>query len=232
LCFRDFAEKNPERNFVILRHDIDFSPDAALRMAELEADMGIKATYFLLFSSPYYNLLGSEYIRFPKRLNELGHEVALHYDVAVLEALESEDPHAIVSQQSGILSRLAGSEIISIAMHNPSSSGVDPIRETGFINAYDHKYTKDISYFSDSCGAWRDEFVEHLENDNFPMQMQLLIHPIFWGNTYRSRWERLDRFTTSRIDTFLMSAKKIKEEWRQHVGVIQHDTRRWGAGSR
>ena len=56
LCFRDCAEGDIESNYLILRHDIDYSPAAALRMAELEANLGVKATYFILFSSSYYNL--------------------------------------------------------------------------------------------------------------------------------------------------------------------------------
>ena len=41
---------------VILRHDVDLSLDAALRMAELEADAGAAATYFLMTGSVFYNL--------------------------------------------------------------------------------------------------------------------------------------------------------------------------------
>ena len=162
----------------------------------------------------------------------MGHEVGLHYDVGVLEAVGNENLLNIFSQEIGMLSRLADTEIRSIAMHNPSLLGMDPFRETDLVNAYDHKYTKDISYFSDSCGAWRDAFVEHLEMDDFPMQMQLLIHPIFWGKTYLSRWERLDRFIHNKIDSLENSAKLVKELWSNHSGVIQHDERRQVARSK
>ena len=41
---------------VLLRHDVDLSLDAALRMAEVEADAGARATYFLMTGSVFYNL--------------------------------------------------------------------------------------------------------------------------------------------------------------------------------
>src|SRR6056297_3345994 len=44
-----------EDGAVLLRHDVDWSPSRALRMAELEADRGVTATYFFLLASPLYN---------------------------------------------------------------------------------------------------------------------------------------------------------------------------------
>ena len=43
-----FFEGEPREGDVILRHDVDLSLDAALRMAELEAEAGAAATYFLM----------------------------------------------------------------------------------------------------------------------------------------------------------------------------------------
>jgi len=226
LCFRDFAEGNTENNFFILRHDVDYSPEAALMMAELETDLEIKATYFVLFSSPYYNLLSEEYVLFPKKLIELGHEVGLHYDIGAMgKGVHDENLLDRLSLEIDLLSRLAGSDVKSIARHESSSSGPDPFQETEFTNASDDRYTKQISYFSDSCGAWRDDFVEHLSKDDFPMQMQLLIHPLFWAPTSLSRWETLDAFTQNRVNDLLTRVQQRKEMWRNHAGVIQHERR-------
>ena len=63
---------------MILRHDVDLSLDAAVRMAELEHDAGAAATYFLMTESVFYNLDSSEGVAAIARLRELGHRVALH----------------------------------------------------------------------------------------------------------------------------------------------------------
>ena len=49
-------ESPPGRGDLLLRHDVDLSLDAALRIAELEAAAGASATYFLMTESVFYNL--------------------------------------------------------------------------------------------------------------------------------------------------------------------------------
>jgi len=229
LCFKDCVEENPEGSYLILRHDVDFSPEAACRMAEFEARLDIKASYFILLSSPYYNLLSEEYIDFPRRLTEMGHEIGLHYDVNTMEKA-SRDVALIdvLHREIDVLSHLAEMDVTSIAMHNPSLSGFDPFRETRFTNVYADAYTKDIAYFSDSCGAWRDEFAERFEENRIPMQLQLLIHPIFWSASSSNRWEILDSFVQGRHDLLMENARRVKTLWRNHTGVDQHDRRRGG----
>ena len=73
-----FFDVPPEAGTVILRHDVDLSLDAALRMAELEAEAGAAATYFLMTRSEFYNLDAPSGAAAIERLRELGHRVGLH----------------------------------------------------------------------------------------------------------------------------------------------------------
>ena len=66
------------RGDLLLRHDVDLSLDAALRMAELEAEAGATATYFLMTESVFYNLASREGTAALDRLRALGHRVGLH----------------------------------------------------------------------------------------------------------------------------------------------------------
>ena len=52
--------RGPERGDLFLRHDIDLSLDAALAMAELEAELDVRPTYLLMTESVFYNLASSE----------------------------------------------------------------------------------------------------------------------------------------------------------------------------
>ena len=51
-------------------------------MAELEAELGARATYFLMTQSVFYNLGSSEGRRALNRLGELEHGVGLHAGLA------------------------------------------------------------------------------------------------------------------------------------------------------
>ena len=227
VTFEEFPLCDDSIRYFILRHDVDFSPEAALRMAKLEATMGIRASYFVLLSAPYYNLLSEQYLDFPRGLIGMGHEVGLHYDLRVYTDLGHGKLLETLEANINLLTKLAGKKVRSIAMHNPSLSGGDPFRNTKqFINAYDDQYTQNTMFLSDSCGAWRDEAVSVFETCNVPPRLQLLIHPLFWDREAADRWTRLDEFMQGKVATLREDTERIKGMWGQHAGVLQHDRRR------
>jgi hypothetical protein len=225
LCFADFPLSVDYDRYFILRHDVDYSPEASLRMAEIEAEMGVRASYFVLFSSPYYNLFSDEYCAIPRKLIELGHDVGLHYDSSILLMLEMGNPVDYFSKQIEMLTQLTGKKVKTIAMHNASFYKDDPLKNIGLVNAYAGQYTKEIAYFSDSCGAWRNEAVQAFNTGNIPARLQILIHPFFWGEQQADRYLRLDEYRKriiSRLDAYISKVEKI---WTEHEGVIEHDKR-------
>ena len=125
--FKDYNEAD-ERKTVLLRHDIDYSLKHAYEVAKLEAEMGIKSTYFLLFSSPFYNMLDEENIALAKEISKLGHEIGLHYDVTVMSKGNHKNPQSLFDAEVKLLSILIDGQVESIAMHNPSISGEDIFR--------------------------------------------------------------------------------------------------------
>jgi hypothetical protein len=219
------AGKQPSRYF-ILRHDVDFWPETALRMAKLEAEMGVRATYFLLFSSPLYNLLSESNCLIPKQLVDLGHDVGLHYDVKVYATL-GRQLGDVLHDEAEQLARMSGKSVGSIAMHNPSISGADPFRKVeDFVNAYDDEYTREISYYSDSGGAWGDEAVEALRYGHIPARLQLLVHPLFWDEMGVHRLDRLTKFIEDKTTRLKGEADLLRAMWAKHPRVAQHDKRR------
>ncbi|PWU18957.1 MAG: hypothetical protein C5B48_14250, partial [Candidatus Rokuibacteriota bacterium] len=73
-----FFDREPEAGDLLLRHDVDLALAPALQMAELEAELGIGATYFLMTRSELYNLEAPSGVGALHRLRELGHRVGLH----------------------------------------------------------------------------------------------------------------------------------------------------------
>jgi len=181
----------PRRGDLLLRHDVDLSLDAALRMAELEADAGATATYFLMTESVFYNLSSKEGVAALARLRELGHRVGLHavYPSAVLD--ERFDP--------------------VVAWHNPDPEYMTaPIARA--VNVMQEGWFDPPTYRSDSNQRWRSGCPhEELRSGAFPW-LQLLTHPEIWvypgstmGQTMRAmldaeRERRLAQLADDRID--------------------------------
>ena len=156
--FKPFGE-GPERGDLFLRHDIDLSLDAALQMAELEAELGVLATYLLMTESVFYNLGSSEGIAAIGRLRELGHAVGLH---AVYPKVELDD------RFDGVVS-----------WHNPQAEYMSE-RIPGAINVYAEPYFSRPMYRSDSNQHWRSGCPhEELRGGGFPW-LQILVHPEIW----------------------------------------------------
>lgn len=62
----------------VWRHDVDVSLPAAVRMATLEADLGVVATFYVMTTSPFYS--AADAAVFAIRAVSLGHRVGLHLD--------------------------------------------------------------------------------------------------------------------------------------------------------
>ena len=189
--FAHFDEA-PAEGSVILRHDVDLSLDAAVRMAELENDAGAAATYFLMTESVFYNLDSSEGVAAIERLRELGHRVAQH---AVY-------PNAPVDERFDSV----------VAWHNPDPEYMRAPLPDGRINVMQEPWFDPDTYRSDSNQHWRSGCPhDDLRAGAFPW-LQLLTHPEIWafpgetmGQTMRAMLEaekvrRLDQLAEDRID--------------------------------
>jgi hypothetical protein len=186
--FADLKPGLPAAPFFILRHDVDYSPAAALSLAEAEAARGVGATYFLLLNTSYYNLLSPEHAGVARRIGEMGHEVGLHYDLRFLRAFPRDRWEELLDEQARLLGTLSGVPVESIALHQPALVGEDPLRgRTRFLDAYEDRFFKEMAYVSDSCRAWRDSAWRMLAAGPVPERLQLVLHPLNWGAEDRSR---------------------------------------------
>jgi hypothetical protein len=184
-------EDDPGPGRIYLRHDVDLSLDAALRMAELEASLGATATYFLMTESVFYNLASGEGVETLARLRHLGHRVGLH----------AVHPNAVLDDRFDPV----------LAWHNPDPDYMSaPV--PGAINVMEPRTFAPATYRSDSNQHWRSgDPREELRAGAFPW-LQLLTHPEIWafpgrtmGETMRAmldaeRERRLVQLAEDRID--------------------------------
>jgi hypothetical protein len=90
---RDTMKAKPEGNdkIAFIRHDVDGDLVGALAQAKLEAELGIKSSYYLLHTAPYHGVFaGGSFQRnevsvdIYREIQDLGHEIALHTDSLTL----------------------------------------------------------------------------------------------------------------------------------------------------
>jgi hypothetical protein len=157
----------PQTGDLFLRHDVDMSLEAAVTMAELEAERGARATYFLMTQSQFYNLDSHDGEAALARLRELGHRVGLHAIQPEAPRDERFDP--------------------VLAWHTPDPETMsEPV--DGWTSAYAAPWFDVAHYRSDSNQHWRQGCPhEELRGGDFDW-LQLLVHPEIWvfaGGTMR-----------------------------------------------
>jgi hypothetical protein len=226
--FADLRAGTPNEPFVILRHDVDYVPEAALALAREEASQGVRATYFLLLNGFYYNLLDPRYATVAAQLVELGHEVGLHYDVNFLRRFPDRDWPRLMRMQADVLATLSGEPVSSIAMHQPGLNGEDPLRhrtDLPFLNAYDDRFFRAMTYVSDSCRAWRDATWDMLTRGPVPAQLQLVLHPLNWNRVDRDRQTIFDDVHSTLAREITAAGQELMEQINRHQAVIEHTAR-------
>jgi hypothetical protein len=152
-------DRPPQEGDLLLRHDVDLSLEAAAELARLEAELGVRATYFLMTESVFYNLdspLGRETLA---GLRDLGHDVGLH----------------AVYPRAGLDPRFDA----VVAWHNPDPEYMRAPLD-GAVNVMQEGYFDPATYRSDSNQHWRSGCPhEELAAGAFPW-LQLLTHPEIW----------------------------------------------------
>jgi hypothetical protein len=179
-----FADVRPQSRDLVVRHDIDLSLEAAVTIAELERELGIRATYFVMVSNSYYNIYSSEGRRLLTYLSQLQHHIGLHFDpVAYPPDLSLADYCRAVDHEMRLLAGIVAEPIEIISFHNPRRDLVNRERPPGSPpHTYEPRFFKEIAYIPDSGGQWR--FGGPFEHAAFAngTAIHLLTHPIWWDH--------------------------------------------------
>ncbi len=169
---------------VYLRHDIDYSVGWAREFAQIDADLGAQATFCFQLRSPLYNLLTYPGLAKVIEIQQLGHDLGLHYvleDTAATDAASlSAKIRADFETSRGFLPEL--SPVFS--WHNPSLAPwvinrPEDFTVPGLVNMYGHRFTQHCAYFADSNLRYTIEELEDIIKAGHP-RLQLLFHPFQW----------------------------------------------------
>jgi hypothetical protein len=188
----DERERTP-RPALFLRHDIDHSLADALPVARLEAECGLRSTYFGQLHCPFYAVTDAAGRDALREIVALGHEIGFHYDLAHYRGGVDEMRRAFEADLA-LLGSIAGKPVPSAARHDPAaSSGVPALRpgEFGLQDAYAPEFISEILYISDSSCRWRSGCWCQHQGSSRPMQV--LLHPVWWVHDDEAWEDKLRR---------------------------------------
>lgn len=218
-------QDSPSGRHALLRHDVDVSPQRALRLAQIEAEEGIRSTFFMMTRSRFYNLAEPAVSSIVRNIRALGHTIGLHFDGEVFnrDVWRLETLDAAIRGEKVLIEAIVDGPIEVVTYHNPDQSNLLEFRGVtigGLINGYSERLKEHYRYCSDSNGYWRFQPMLDVIAEGHE-RLYLLTHPEWWTRPL-SPSDRIDRAIDGRAranrdyyDRFLIQAG------RQNVGRVK-----------
>ena len=189
----DYKDALNADEFLILRHDVEFSLERAYRMAQIEKMEGVSASYFVQITNNSYNALSMQNRKLIKEMSYMGHKIGLHYHLnGITDPLKTRDG---IRDQIRIMSEMCEMQIDRFSIHRPVREVYyNSIPIDGIINAYSPEFFTlteegatvreedlEVKYIADSRHRWNYGYpdINTLQRNR---KIQLLIHPDFWSD--------------------------------------------------
>jgi len=218
-----FFGEEKDKSSILLRHDIDFSIEATMKLAEIEKNNSILGTYFIQLSSVFYNPLTPTYSSVIREISNMGHKIALHFDPTIYPDYQEMDIPELVSNikaEIKVLSNLVNQDIDVVSFHNPTKMVFNKdLYDYGLISTYGTKYfnSNKIKYIADSNMKWRDGYILDKAVNN--QSIQFLVHPGHWdGNTKGLFFERImKKAISNQINNAYEIMRDVNYFWNDHI---------------
>lgn len=204
--FSSFEDYSKHDNFILWRHDIDFSVHSAYALAKIEAEEGISSTFFIHLHNEFYNAFEKEITELLKEILKLGHRAGLHFDCHFYSIKNEKELEANLKFEKEILEKLLNTDIRVFSFHNTTEEILSYNKDSysGMINTYNRFFREKVGYCSDSNGYWRFKRLEDELTLGDNMTLQVLTHPAWWQEEILSPKQRIWRSIDGR-------AEKIKK---------------------
>lgn len=179
-----------DKSMMILRHDVDVSLKKALAMARIEKSFGIRSSYMVMTESLLYRIEDDSSQEILRKIMDMEHEIGLHID---LRSDETDSIEAKINSACKELEHIISVPVLAVSFHRPLEKHQRGSLMIGNrVNAYAEELMK--WYLSDSSGCWKygEPLPKLLRSDK--TLLQLLIHPIWWGDEHMLREKRLRAF--------------------------------------
>lgn len=207
---------------ILWRHDVDCSLNRALRLAGVEADAGVQATYFLNPHSEFYSLLEKSQANIVFRILAMGHEIGLHFDAAFYDVADESRLDELIAREAGWLESWFGVRPVAFSFHNPTEFLLRCDAESygGLVNCYSSFFKNEVGYCSDSNGYWRYRLLEDVLREAREPRLQVLTHPEWWQEEEMAPRERVVRCVQGRARAVLKRYDAgLAKSGRRNIGL-------------
>jgi hypothetical protein len=170
---------------IYLRHDVDYSLEMALKLAEANAELGIRGTFCVLLRSQVYNLLSQPSIDAATRIHDLGQYLGLHVPLSSIPLRD--DDYSVEAKLRADFEFLREEvPVLSpvYSWHNPTPETLERYllsrKKAGLVNTYSSQFFRDIPYYSDSNLRHPVEAFKRFVAGDEVEAMQIVFHPLYW----------------------------------------------------
>lgn len=216
LTFEEWMTAPADGKAVVMRHDVDELAWNALKMAQLEHSLGVRATYFFRIVKQ------SNVPEVVKEIVALGHEVGYHYEDLALA--EGDVDKAMLSFEKNLEYFRSYYPVKSVCMHGSSTSKYDnrlmwKDHQLGDYGLIGEPYLSvdfgKVFYMTDTGYAWdggkyatRDvvesgfdlhfhntrQVVQCINEGGFPQHVLILAHTLWTDSFVQWNWLHLREF--------------------------------------
>lgn len=197
-----FDEFNKHSKFIILRHDLDFDLNFAIKLAQIEHQKNVKSTYFIMLHHPLYNIWTKSNQLILKKIINLGHTIGLHFDLAFYNSKINNQKllNFYIEEELSFLSKITNSKIYFVSFHQPQAEILQNqiYLKDRFESVYNKIYFIDIKYISDSTGRWCEASINKFLQESKFDKIQFLSHPALWLTKQKKLKARLEKILFER----------------------------------
>lgn len=185
-----YKEALERDEFIIMRHDVEYSVERAYMLSKVEESMDFTSTYFFQWTNNSYNILSRKNMDIIKDMHERGQNIGLHFALNGMTDIEQIKKQ--IKKEIDILNEMFGFTIDSFSVHRPSKYVLrENIKLPGIINAYqddfftfsevvDENTPVEVKYMSDANHIWRYGYPDEA-NILSHKKVQILTHPFGWS---------------------------------------------------
>ena len=236
---KEYLETKPSGEVIALRHDVDEQPQNALKMAAVEHNLDVCATYY------FRRVPKSDHPNIIRSIASMGHEIGYHYED--LSKTEGDMDKAIESFKANLEYFRQYYPVKTVCMHGSSSSKYDnkdiwsqaKLSDFGLIGEPYISFDFDrIFYMTDTGYAWdggkyavrdkvsssfpqsyhsTEDVISAINKGGFPQQALILAHTLWTDSIVLWTYLHLREFLRNRVKLLSRKSKFVSSIYNKLV---------------